>query len=275
MNPVVLICGNAGAGKDVVANELARVTNGYALALATPIKDFAEKVFGFSRGRLFGPSAARNEPDPRFDIKGEVGLMTWADVYEAMDTWANDFAQDHLTHLSPERFSAAALAMAAWFGNLMHEHGLTLKKSEGGCGMIIHDLNAPVLTPRRVLQTFGTEFGRAVETGLWTDIALKRCADILMVHDLAIISDGRFRSEILAVKAAGGKVIKVIDPAATSTINDHASETELDTVPTSWFDVILVNDKAGGLAEVKRLVLNELVFLVCPGPRAVPCWPGL
>ena len=272
MNPIILICGNAGAGKDTVAEMLARATQGALIAQATPIKLFAQKVFGFSDESLFGPSDARNIPDPRYDLNTDQGPMSWADVYQSMDEWANDFAQMHLGHLNPVEYQNAAVTMAKWFGDLMREHGLVLQKTEeGGDLLIISRLDGPVLTPRRVLQTFGTEFGRAVDTFLWTNLALKTCEQALIEnHSMAIITDGRFRSEILAVKKVGGQVVKIVTSSDGNKLNGHASETELDTIPDTWFDVILKNDKSLGLARLETVVRTQLVHNVRPAPGRMP-----
>lgn len=258
MTPIVLICGNAGAGKDTVANILASLTGAAVLAQATPIKRFAQKVFGFSPESLFGASELRNAPDPRYDLNTDEGPMSWGDVYETMPEWSNEFALAHLTHLPRNRYEAGAQIMANWFSALLSEHGLGIQVTDEQTIMTINDLNAPVLTPRRVLQTFGTEFGRAVDINLWTDITIRDAFSSLLHHPMAVITDGRFRSEILAVKRAGGKVIKVVNPEQSSVPFGHASETELDTIPLDWFDVVVLNDKQKGLKKLEGFIQRSL-----------------
>lgn len=59
--------------------------------------------------------------------------------------------------------------------------------------------------------------------------------------DLAIISDGRFRNEILKVKEMGGTAILV--SSDMSVIDEHRSEKELAYIPNKWFDYVINNDK--------------------------------
>jgi len=60
------ITGRAGAGKDVVANWLVDNRGFTKIALADPMKEFCQKMFGWSRTQLWGSSELRNQPDPRW-----------------------------------------------------------------------------------------------------------------------------------------------------------------------------------------------------------------
>ena len=117
-------------------------------------------------------------------------------------------------------------------------------------------LNMPNLTPRWILQQWGTEVCRA---GFHDDIWIASLENKLRnSQDDVVISDCRFPNEILAIKKAGGIVVRVTrgpDPEwydlavesnrgsfnhmATAYPEVHASE-------TSWvgteFDMILDNN---------------------------------
>lgn len=92
------------------------------------------------------------------------------------------------------------------------------------------------ITPRRLLQTLGTEWGRALHPDLWVRLALRRIADSGCDH--AIVTDVRFPNEVNAIKAAGGKILWVQRPDGPL-IEDHVSE-RMDF--GSFADEILVND---------------------------------
>lgn len=117
-------------------------------------------------------------------------------------------------------------------------------------------LNMPNLTPRWILQQWGTEVCRA---GFHDDIWIASLENKLRnSHDDVVISDCRFPNEILAIKKAGGIVVRVVrgpgpewydlavesncgsfNHMATAYPDVHASE-------TSWvgteFDAVLDNN---------------------------------
>lgn len=63
---LIVLSGTAGAGKDSVADVLADNFGWHRYSLAGPLKRFASDMFNFSDEQLYGPSSARNAPDPRW-----------------------------------------------------------------------------------------------------------------------------------------------------------------------------------------------------------------
>ena len=123
------------------------------------------------------------------------------------------------------------------------------------------------ITPRLALQSLGTEFGRAYDKEIWTKIAINNCISLLSggasytpqkglrnfsgASDLVVISDGRFRNEILAVKSVGGLVVRVECPQAVANSN-HASEQEQKNIPNYFFDFTIKNDKTKGFQALRE-----------------------
>lgn len=68
-NKLIVLSGEAGAGKDSIAKILAEAHGWRTFSLAAPLKRFAEDLLGFSKEQLYGPSHARNAPDPRWNLK--------------------------------------------------------------------------------------------------------------------------------------------------------------------------------------------------------------
>jgi hypothetical protein len=90
------------------------------------------------------------------------------------------------------------------------------------------------MTAREFMQHFGTEVMRKIYSDVWISNCMKR-----IDHDrspVAIISDCRFINEIEAVKAAGGKVIRLTRAPIKSS---HSSENETDDYKN--FDGIIDN----------------------------------
>jgi hypothetical protein len=134
-------------------------------------------------------------------------------------------------------------------------------------------LNIPNLTPRLVLQKWGTEVARTA----WHDDTWIASLEnkLVKAHNDIVITDVRFPNEIQAVRRAGGVVIRVVrgpepewyDLAVETnqgTFN-HMKQAYPEVHPSEWawigtnFDAVIDNN-ADGLdplfAQVKNLVTN-------------------
>jgi energy-coupling factor transporter ATP-binding protein EcfA2 len=129
---VIGICGRAGAGKDTVARILTgalREHNGgrhrvVRRGLADPVKEVCRAVFGFSESQLYGPSAKRNEPDPRWDgLTPRSALQLCGTEFGRAfhpDTWirklltdCNGYGARTIVFVPDVRFDNEAAAIAA------------------------------------------------------------------------------------------------------------------------------------------------------------------
>jgi hypothetical protein len=92
-------------------------------------------------------------------------------------------------------------------------------------------------TPRFVMQTLGTEWGRdIINTNLWVNACMRRCS----MFDNVVISDCRFPNEVAAIQEQGGKIICIVRPEPNPSWDDmHLSETGIDALP---YDHIIVNN---------------------------------
>lgn len=121
------------------------------------------------------------------------------------------------------------------------------------------------LTPRFILQKFGTEVGRAIHPQTWIKATLDRAEG-----DVAI-TDVRFVNEAAAIRDRGGYLIKVIRPSKMTRAQllhaqvaqwsslaaralawwqgEHPSEAEVDLIEA---DYTIIND--GTLSDLQREV---------------------
>jgi len=81
-----------------------------------------------------------------------------------------------------------------------------------------------LMTARQILQQFGTDIYRHLHDSIWAEACIRK------IHksnvDVALIDDLRFKSEVKAVKDAGGYIVRLMrNPCPGDT---HPSETELD-----------------------------------------------
>ena len=257
--PVVIIVGKAGAGKDTLAALLCEA-GGQVISHADPLKRFARSVLGFTEDQLWGPSEARNAPDPR----------SAAEIERAWDTHRDE--------------------AWAWLEDIGIPPG---DDCELDVFMNTHVLGVEGISARTVLQKLGTEFGRAISPSLWTDYAQRVARDLLTsggTYDrlrgivpgttrskFVVIPDARFPNEVLATKVLGGLAIQVQSPetrALEGAAGQHVSETQQDLIPESWYDVVVVNNKSHGLEALKcaanRVVTQEILRRpVCYGTRSL------
>jgi hypothetical protein len=112
------------------------------------------------------------------------------------------------------------------------------------------------ITPRLVLQTLGTEWGRTLYPNIWVDAALR---EILEKGNDWAIADVRFRNELHGIQDKGGSVIRLKRGEQRFR---HASESEMTEIEDSEFDLCI--DNTGTLEELYRTVDEAM-----PGLRAM------
>lgn len=234
MYPLILICGNAGSGKDTFADLICSQEQAVKIALADPIKQFVGRVWKIEDDVLWGPSELRNKK-----LNEEFVDRRFMESRQ----YDPDYLERWMKLVSSESTDVTSKELYKWF-----------RKHIVGRDLTVRDL----------LQKLATEFARSRNPDVWIDVGLKTAHQLLSTqsvygcrsgvcgadglhNSLVVISDGRFRNEILKVKAQGGYVVKIIDPHAKKS-DKHQSETELDTVPEWWFNEVIVNDKTERLS---------------------------
>lgn len=220
MTQIVGICGNLGSGKDTSAGILKLY--GYKhLAFAWHIKKFIQKVFLFTDDQLWGPSEQRNARDPRSceDWRNSVGVESY---YSIRSTEYNRHKGEFLQALFPNDKYLHMESLDNWF-NICRK-------------------NFPDPSPRQLLQTLGTEWGRAIDPDIWAKATLREAQK----YEKVVISDVRFLNEVDLINEAGGEVVKITrytDDLALETGNKaHTSETEQLTIPVEKFHCVIENN---------------------------------
>jgi hypothetical protein len=257
---IIGITGQAGSGKDEIAGRFVK-NHGYAqLSLADPMKRFGLNVFGFDVIQLWGPSSARNMFDPGFNecairssqMTFEPGCSMsgiarhcdpgWADAAVRLTQYAPQFVGE----LLPVDEQEEALRMLYfWFASLGHHYNQ--------------------LSPRIMLQSLGTEWGREIcGDNVWIEQVVNAAQRVLngevyerevgflnaerdRPHSGVVVSDVRFNNELNRIHEVGGKVIKVTrkssdKKAAKLGIAGHTSESEQKEFTADMFDAVLANE---------------------------------
>lgn len=248
----ICICGEAGSGKDTVADLLREQLGGVKMALSDPMKRLVQALLGFTNEQLWGPSESRNAVDER--ITPQFLAQVIVQVLSHEPTREKLAVNQLMTFITTVDSGTARGAFLGWL-RFMAE------KAESG-----------PLSPRVVLQTLGTEFGRAVDIDLWIKIGLWQRGELLKgghgytsqlglypqpgeFVNLVFITDCRFRNEALAFNALGALMIRVLTgtklPPAT-----HASELEQRSIPDNWFYYVIQNRKSDGIGALRRMVTS-------------------
>lgn len=240
--PIVILCGKARSGKDTAAGFIAEFANTTQIALADPIKRIAQKLFKFSDAQLWGPSERRGE---QYHLsREEAAVLLFSPRY-------TDILDGEIKGIiSNEQYRRALES----FSRFVEDNLLAEIASKG------------FVTPRYALQAIGTEWGRnQVDTSLWTNITLRHAQRLLSggwiytpnhglrqaivgpASDLVVISDGRFRNEILKVRKLGGLAIHIVRPdpddlVGKGGIAGHQSEVEQEKIPPHFYNTTIYND---------------------------------
>lgn len=108
-------------------------------------------------------------------------------------------------------------------------------------------------TPRRAMQTLGTEWGRnAIHPDLWTSLWQRRARRALAANRIVVVEDCRFPNEEAVARSMGGVVWRV--DRAGMTPDRHISEAGVYLIKP---DLIIKND--GTLDDLKER-LGSIVF---------------
>lgn len=110
-------------------------------------------------------------------------------------------------------------------------------------------------SPRQMLQTLGTEWGRdSVREDIWLELCKRRIA-VLHEHgaEVVVIADVRFENEASMVREAGGQVWHVRRPAADEAGVEHKSEAG---IAMKDGDRIVVND--GTIEQLRHKVFAAM-----------------
>jgi hypothetical protein len=234
---IIGISGLAGSGKDTCADFLVRNHDFVKVSFADPMKRICRDVYGFSFDQMWGPSEARNAPDER---------------YQREHTWKAEHSGS--THVGD--VDVCRCCNAVW------------SQSVTPCR----------LTPRFALQQLGSEWARVCYPSTWVDYALNVAKKLSVeggynykaIHGLShdwhpgdenwtygvVIPDVRFKNELEAIRAHGGKLIRVVRQNAglKGSAGQHRSETEQLSMPDELFDGVIVN--SGTLLELEEMVTN-------------------
>jgi hypothetical protein len=110
------------------------------------------------------------------------------------------------------------------------------------------------ISPRRMAQTLGTEWGRALHPDFWLIVAEREMYSLGMHSNNFVFSDVRFENEADFIRRKGGLIIHVRSDIAPA-VEAHVSE---KGIATRLADYIVVNN---GTIEDLRTKIKSMIFL--------------
>lgn len=218
---IVGLSGQAGTGKDTVADVIVRHHGFVKVALADPIKRICKEVYDFSDEQLYGPSEKRNEPDKRYPRPFTEEEQKKAESLRGTD--ADTLHREYpLTRYLTPRYALQLLG-TEWardcYVDTWVDYALRVAKEllDGGF----------VYTPQKGLES---EYGH------------ENCPQY--PYSGVVIPDVRFKNEMAAIKKAGGKVVRIKRSVQglPGSAGRHASEQEQLDIPDSMYDFVFQND---------------------------------
>ena len=225
---IIGVLGQQGAGKDTVSDYLVNNYDFEKVALATPVKEIVKDLFGFTHKQVSGSQKDKNKEDPRFSRKNPTHVEEWNKVLYNVKHQGIFVCQSILDRLS-KKVSHEDLysSLVKWADDFYKE------SRKGGEGV----------SPRRALQSFGTDWGRKAYRDMWVDLLWSSYESSLESQDI-VISDLRFLNELESIRTKGGHLIKVSRKSKESWLGvlNHISEQEQTHIPESMFNFVICND---------------------------------
>lgn len=112
-------------------------------------------------------------------------------------------------------------------------------------GLDIQPQGKVAVSPRELMQFWGTEYVRTVQDDYWTQQVLTRVKG----SDRSLVPDTRYPNEAMALRSVGGKIIKVVRIDAPKPKDTHSSETEMEKIVPD----LLVGAVTGDLSLPQRV----------------------
>lgn len=204
---IIGLMGQAGSGKDTVADWLRDKRGFLKIAFADRMKVYAKEAYRVNPASLWGPSELRSAPIT-FPETQWLELLKQFGVHGSAEAFIKDALP---VNASPDDFVRAMDGLQNLFAHAKGGRG-----SEG------------VLTVRSFLQLLGTEWGRKLDEGMWIRLLYEKTLPQLLagrvpdyVRQIAgaqskpgllkglVIPDHRFENEVAATIDRGGTVFRV------------------------------------------------------------------
>jgi hypothetical protein len=244
------LSGDAGAGKDTVADALVAHHGFVKIALADPLKRFLMATFDFSKETLWGPSKLRAIPDKRFPREHGPWVSEGLPVHCACCGYVrNSDEAPPSCYLTP-RYALQSLG-TGWGRKCYLDVWVDLA---------LRDVER-LLRPRTIVSGMGMESESAcAECCYESHLGVYATDKLAPRWEGVVIPDMRYFNEMQKAKLKGAFLVRVkrfrteegeLRVRPTEHWRAHSSETEQGDLPDDYFDVRFEN--TGPVSEVPAL----------------------
>lgn len=106
----------------------------------------------------------------------------------------------------------------------------------------INHLSGTAISARTMLRSLG-DWIRGRDIDWHVNKTFEKAKKLLTnSSNLVVITDGRYRNELLHSKKNGFALIRIKKVGGVAKAEDHSSEVEQDSIPDYWFDGVIHND---------------------------------
>ena len=256
------ISGKKGHGKDAVAKMIQVLTGPktYQQGFMKPPQPW--EYVAYNVDVKFGPFQIRKYADTLKDMvcvllkctRAELEDNSWRN-YPLGEEWSKYRAT--VTKMYVDEYGKEYYEDRQWYWPTKRMAELDIKgvKKEshiGGFSVVEDGIEKVEMSPRLIMQTLGTEWGRQIiHPNIWVLSTFRQFNE----NSNWIITDVRFPNEANAIKDRGGVLIRVNRPTIKSD-DYHLSETALDDYED--FDYIITNESLEDLQQNIEDICTEL-----------------
>lgn len=248
MTRVILLAGERGSGKDTVGDMIRdEMQSVVTLAFADPIKEGAQLFFEnvspeiswIGARTLWGCSDKRERV---FSVYGDQEV--WGRVERRMQRHVESWLRQVLRTADPDVLKPAEDSLWEWFWGLKREA-----------------LEAGGLSTRRVLQTLGTDWGRAHNPTMWIDYHMAQVDRLVLDnrYNAIVTTDGRMINEAEAFdEREDGEIWFLVNPRRKKKKEEEKHATEIEMLSPEFQKTVDVRIEKDGLDALRAEVRHAL-----------------
>jgi len=234
MSKVIGICGKKSSGKSSVCSLIIKMLPSLKvkeMSFAKTLKDLAIDVFGLDKKYVHGSESDKNYP-----------ISTWGDYFHngIIDKY-NKRYNDLLTGREFMQLLGTEVMRSGDFNKMSNQ-----------------DQYEKILLWLSKKAPFISNNPNYDYNNIWIDILINDIEKQKDNYDIILISDVRFINELICLKKAGAKLIRLYRDVNTYNSIPHSSELEMDKMQDKDFDHVLHEENNINMTHLRNFAIKVL-----------------